>query len=184
MSLIWNSVLPSFLSLRSKCFYLHFFIPLSNPFICILTIIYVFKITQAYCRIAYCRIAYCRTAYSCIQLYVSQSADCILRLIKDLMKVVKYLHKICEPTLFPNTVKLALKLSLNIEGIFFEVSLTVHLSITLTNYKLDTQIFSAFITILYMYMFRAITCSSSGGQIVSIQHLVSSISVSDRPVHM
>jgi len=91
-----------------------FFIPLSNPFICMLTIIYVFKITQAYCRIAYCRIA-----YSCIQLYVSQSADCILRMINDLMKVIKYLHKICEPTLFPNTVKLALKLSLNIEGIFF-----------------------------------------------------------------
>jgi hypothetical protein len=40
-----------------------------------------------------------------------------------------------------------------------------------------------FITILYMYMFRAISCSSSGGQIVLIQHLVSSLSVSDRPVH-
>ena len=34
-----------------------------------------------------------------------------------------------------------------------------------------------------MYMFRAITCSSSGGQIVLIQHLVSSLSVSDGPVH-
>jgi len=32
-------------------------------------------------------------------------------------------------------------------------------------------------------MFRAITCSSSGGQIVLIQHLVSLLSVSDRPVH-
>jgi len=32
-------------------------------------------------------------------------------------------------------------------------------------------------------MFRAISCSSSGGQIVLIQHLVSSLSVSDRPVH-
>jgi len=39
-------------------------------------------------------------------------------------------------------------------------------------------IFSTFITILYMYMFRAISCSSSVGQIVLIQHLVSSLSVS------
>ena len=43
--------------------------------------------------------------------------------------------------------------------------------------------FNIFITILYMYMFRAISCSSSGGQIVLIQHLVSSLSVSDCPVH-
>jgi len=34
-----------------------------------------------------------------------------------------------------------------------------------------------------MYMFRAISCSSSGGQIVLIQHLLSSVSVSDRPVY-
>jgi hypothetical protein len=39
--------------------------------------------------------------------------------------------------------------------------------------------FNTFITILYMYMFRAIPCSSSGCQIVLIQHLVSSLSVSD-----
>jgi Na+/alanine symporter len=32
-------------------------------------------------------------------------------------------------------------------------------------------------------MFRAISCSSSGCQIVLIQHLVSSLSVSDRPVN-
>ena len=56
--------------------------------------------------------------------------------------------------------------------------------ITLANDQLDTQIFNTFITILYMYMFRAISCSSSGGQIVLIQHLVSSLSVSDRPVHL
>jgi len=36
--------------------------------------------------------------------------------------------------------------------------------------------------ILYMYIFRAISCSSSGGQTVLMQHLVSSLSVSDRPV--
>jgi hypothetical protein len=53
----------------------------------------------------------------------------------------------------------------------------------LANDKLDAQIFNAFITILYMYMFRAISCSSSGGQTVLIQHLVLSLSVSDRPVH-
>jgi hypothetical protein len=39
------------------------------------------------------------------------------------------------------------------------------------------------IIILYMYMFRAISCSSSGCQIVLTQHLVLSLSVSDRPVH-
>ena len=32
-------------------------------------------------------------------------------------------------------------------------------------------------------MFRATSCSSSGGQIVLIQHLESSLSVSGRPVH-
>jgi hypothetical protein len=65
----------------------------------------------------------------------------------------------------------------------FYVSLTVHLSITLANDQLDAQIFNTFITILYMYMFRTIFCSSSGGQVVLIQHLISSLSVSDRPVH-
>jgi hypothetical protein len=34
-----------------------------------------------------------------------------------------------------------------------------------------------------MYMFQAIPFSSSGGQIVLIQHLVSSLSVNDLPVH-
>ena len=54
---------------------------------------------------------------------------------------------------------------------------------TLANDQLIAQIFNTFITILYMYMFRAISCLSSGGQIVLIQHLVSSLSVSARPVH-
>jgi hypothetical protein len=67
--------------------------------------------------------------------------------------------------------------------VYFDVSLTVHLSITLANDQIDAQIFSTFITILYVYMFRTISCSSSGGQIVLIQYLVSSLSVSDRPVH-
>jgi hypothetical protein len=51
-------------------------------------------------------------------------------------------------------------------GVIFYVSLTVHLSITLANDQFDAQIFNTFITILYMYMFLAISCSSSGGQIV------------------
>jgi len=55
--------------------------------------------------------------------------------------------------------------------------------LTLANDQLDAQIFNIFITLLYMYMFRAISCSSSGGQIVLIQHLVSSLSLSDRLVH-
>jgi len=49
---------------------------------------------------------------------------------------------------------------------FFYVSLTVHVSITLANDQLDAQIFNTFITILYLYMFRAISCSSLGDQIV------------------
>jgi hypothetical protein len=53
--------------------------------------------------------------------------------------------------------------------------------VNLANDQLDAQIFNTFITILYM--FRAIFWSSSGSQIVLIQHLVSSLSVSDRPVH-
>jgi hypothetical protein len=65
----------------------------------------------------------------------------------------------------------------------FDVSLIMHVSITLANDQLDAQIFNMFITIPYMYMFRAISCSSSGGQIVLIQHLVLSLSVSDHPVH-
>jgi hypothetical protein len=47
--------------------------------------------------------------------------------------------------------------------------------LTLANVQLDAQIFNTFIRILYMYMFRAISCSSSGGQIVLIQHLVPSL---------
>jgi hypothetical protein len=35
----------------------------------------------------------------------------------------------------------------------------------LANDQLAAQIFNTFITILYTYMFRAISCSSSGGQI-------------------
>ena len=37
--------------------------------------------------------------------------------------------------------------------------------------------------IMFLYMFQATSCSSSGGQIVLIKHLVPSLSVSGRPVH-
>jgi hypothetical protein len=57
------------------------------------------------------------------------------------------------------------------------------INLTLDNDQLNAQNFNTFITILYMYMFRAISCSSSGGQTVLTQHLVSSLSVSDSPVH-
>ena len=66
----------------------------------------------------------------------------------------------------------------------FDVLLTVNLSITLVNDQLGAQFFyfyNTFITVLYM--FRATSCSSSGGQVVLIQQLVSSLSVSDRPVY-
>jgi len=49
----------------------------------------------------------------------------------------------------------------------------LYLSITLPNEQLDAQIFNTFITILYMYMFRAIPCSSSGGQIVLVLNFLS-----------
>jgi len=37
---------------------------------------------------------------------------------------------------------------------------------SLPNDQFDAQIFNTFITVLYMYMFRAISCLSSGSQIV------------------
>jgi len=51
-------------------------------------------------------------------------------------------------------------------------------------YQLDAQVlyfFNTFIT--FLYMFRALLCLSSGGQIVLIQHLVSSLSLGDCSVH-
>jgi hypothetical protein len=55
--------------------------------------------------------------------------------------------------------------------------LTVHRTITLVNFQHDAKkslfIYNTFIKILYM--FRAVGCSSSGGLIVSMQNLVSSL---------
>jgi len=65
--------------------------------------------------------------------------------------------------------------SSELKNSFFSVLLTVHLNITLANDQRDAQIFNTFITILYMYLFQVISYSSSGGQIVLIQHLVSSL---------
>ena len=50
-------------------------------------------------------------------------------------------------------------------------------------YQLDAKIlyFNTFIT--FLYMFRALLCSSSGGQIVLVQRLVSSLSLGDCSVH-
>jgi hypothetical protein len=42
-------------------------------------------------------------------------------------------------------------------------------------------IYNTFIKILYM--FRALPCSSSGGLIVSMQHLMPALSAGDCPVH-
>ena len=54
---------------------------------------------------------------------------------------------------------------------------------TLVNDQLDAQFFYFIIRLLQsFYVFRATSRSSSGGQIVLIQHLVSSLSVSCRPV--
>jgi len=44
--------------------------------------------------------------------------------------------------------------------------------------RLNVNIF-----ITFLYMFRALLCSSSGGQIVSVQPLVSSLSLDDCSVH-
>jgi len=49
--------------------------------------------------------------------------------------------------------------------------LTVHLGIIFVNNQLDA-LFSMYLFISLLYMFRATQCSSSGESIVSIHHLV------------
>jgi hypothetical protein len=51
----------------------------------------------------------------------------------------------------------------------------------LPNWCKNSLFFNTFIT--FLYIFRAILCSSSGGQIVLVQHLVSSLSLGDCSVH-
>jgi len=50
-------------------------------------------------------------------------------------------------------------------------------------YQLDAQILYFNTFIILHYMFRALMCSSSGGQIVLVQHLVSSLSLGDSSIH-
>ena len=68
----------------------------------------------------------------------------------------------------------------------FDVLLTVHLSIFISVInQLDVKknlFYNKFV--IFLYMFRALLCSSSGGQNRIIQHLVSSLyPVVGRPVH-
>jgi len=65
----------------------------------------------------------------------------------------------------------------------FDVLLTVHLGINLV-INLMHKILFYIKFIIWLYMFRALLCSSSGGQNCVIQHLVSSCSVGGRPVHL
>jgi len=55
--------------------------------------------------------------------------------------------------------------------VWFYISLTVHLGIILVNNQLDA-LFSMYLFISLLCMFRAIQCSSSGESIVSVNHLV------------
>ena len=66
---------------------------------------------------------------------------------------------------------------------YFDVLLTMHLSIILVTDQLNVQILVYNKYIILLYMFRALLCSPSGGQNCIIQHLVSSHSVGGRPVH-
>ena len=63
------------------------------------------------------------------------------------------------------------------------VLLTMHYDI---NFIPVTNLMHKFLysyNVIILYMFRAVLCSSSGGQIVCIQHMVSSLSMSGRAVH-
>ena len=66
---------------------------------------------------------------------------------------------------------------------FAEISETALCSLTLANDQLDGQTFLIQLLKSSTRTFRPISCSASGGQIVLIQHLVSSLSVSDCLVH-
>jgi len=61
--------------------------------------------------------------------------------------------------------------------------LTMHLSIILAIDQLNANFLFCNKFIIYLDMFRALLCSSSGCQNCIIQHLVSSHSVGGRPMH-
>jgi len=69
--------------------------------------------------------------------------------------------------------------------VFFYVWLTVHPNrmIVYFYYQLVEQILYFNTFIILPYMFRALLCSSSGGQIVLVQHLVPSLYLGDCSVH-
>ena len=50
-------------------------------------------------------------------------------------------------------------------------------------YQRDAQILYFNTFSIFLYMFRALLCSSSGGQILVVRHLVSSLSLGDCSVH-
>jgi len=64
---------------------------------------------------------------------------------------------------------------------FFYILLTVRLNIMMVFYfyQLAAQILDFKTFTIFLYMFRALLCSSSGDQIVLVQHLVSSLSLGD-----
>jgi hypothetical protein len=68
------------------------------------------------------------------------------------------------------------KVTFKTELQFLDVSLTVHLSITLANDQLDAQFFY-YIYYNSLHVHVSINIFSSSGQIVLIRHLVSSLSV-------
>jgi len=67
------------------------------------------------------------------------------------------LPKLYKSTAFPRA---------NTIPVSFDVLLTAHLSIILSIDQLNAQILFYNKFIIYLYMFRALLCSSSGGQIV------------------
>ena len=55
--------------------------------------------------------------------------------------------------------------------------------ITIVFYQLDSQILCFNIHVIFLYMFWSLLCSSSGGQVLLLQHLVSSLSSGDCSDH-
>ena len=79
----------------------------------------------------------------------------------------------CKGNTISYSAEVAMDMSVRQTTGFFYVSLTVHPAITLGKWPTwcTITLYNVFIIII-IYMFRATLCSSSGGQIVLIQHLV------------
>jgi len=67
----------------------------------------------------------------------------------------------------------------------FYILLTVHPNIMIASFftSLMHKFFILIHFTIFLYMFRALLCSSSGGKIVLLQHLVSSLFLGDCSVH-